>query len=83
MLLGFPGCGIWLVYLLIVLLSTNFYFVLNLLVDCLCVMCVAVCLFRWVVGLVFLFGLFVFCLLFGCLCCMWVGSDTSLCCGCA
>lgn len=53
MLLGFPGCGIWLVDLLIVLLSTNFYFVLNLLVDCLCVMCVAVCLFRWVVGLVF------------------------------
>lgn len=70
MLFGFPGCGIWIVCLLIVLLSTNFYFVLKLLVGYLCVMWwrLLVCfagLWIWC----FCLGLFVFWLL-GCLLCM-------------
>lgn len=54
MLFTFPGCGVWIVYLLIVLLSTNFYFCVRL-TSGLLVLCV--CLFVcWIVHLVFLFG---------------------------
>lgn len=53
----FPGCGIWIVCLLIVLLSTNFYFCVKAASGLLVCYVVAVaCLFRWVVDLVFLFG---------------------------